>query len=480
MSLLIKDICRLGEFLKTIRIIRRVLCFFGKSVHSSALLEERRKLLKIRRGLEAIVETWFGTVVIAAKSLLRCMPAIRALVVEEAIVIPEHNNLFLGSSPASIMFEMQLTVLISVLDPILRGLTCLESSFSTPADSARLDKHLRSGSHGITNPQTIDEVRRLSSKRISELINESPDDLYVTSFHLDPLYRDSRLLRDIDPFTIKITLKVSDEFSLHAPTLGMMRRIGRFLFDMLQKEWDNYPNGVVRGMCSNAMEAKETLRQQLLLYTSSTYPFSAKVKANAPALDWWKPLQHNPASQLLAHFAIKLFSITANSMADERTVSTFGWLNSALRSRQDVATIVRQTQIRQFYAWDEDKHQVKRSQIRYRDFKNTRSSEVPESTPSVADNAMSDVSLSDRHFSTDYAKNVDEWLDEHESNAPEANPRLIELGCLVDLNAPEIDDCLADEAPASLKDKRRALDEPKDTVGQSQDKELGEDNWDFL
>jgi hypothetical protein len=40
-------------------------------------------------------------------------------------------------------------------------------------------------------------------------------------------------------------------------------------------------------------------------------------------------------------------------MADERTVSTFSWLNSALRNRQDVATVVRQTQIRQYYGWDE-------------------------------------------------------------------------------------------------------------------------------
>ncbi|QRV73666.1 hypothetical protein RhiJN_01680 [Ceratobasidium sp. AG-Ba] len=148
--------------------------------------------------------------------------------------------------------------------------------------------------------------------------------------------------------------------------------------------------------------------------------------------------------------------------------------------RQDVATIVRQTQIRQFYAWDEDKHQVKRSRIRYRDLKNTRSYETLESTPDGADNAKSDVGLSDRHLSADYAENGDEWLDEPESDAPEANSRLIELGCLVDLNAPEIDDCFADEAPASLKYNRRALDEPKDIIGHGQDKELGEDNWDFL
>lgn len=36
-------------------------------------------------------------------------------------------------------------------------------------------------------------------------------------------------------------------------------------------------------------------------------------------------------------------------MADERTASTFTWLNSHLRSSQKAATLVRMTQIRQWY-----------------------------------------------------------------------------------------------------------------------------------
>ena len=51
----------------------------------------------------------------------------------------------------------------------------------------------------------------------------------------------------------------------------------------------------------------------------------------------------------LQHLAVKLFSIVPNSMADERTVSVFTWLNSRLRSAQSVGTLVEQTQIRQWH-----------------------------------------------------------------------------------------------------------------------------------
>ncbi|KAG9316020.1 hypothetical protein JVU11DRAFT_3682 [Chiua virens] len=45
--------------------------------------------------------------------------------------------------------------------------------------------------------------------------------------------------------------------------------------------------------------------------------------------------------------ATKLFAITVNSMADERTASTMTWLNSALRSSQKSSTLINQVQVRQ-------------------------------------------------------------------------------------------------------------------------------------
>lgn len=47
--------------------------------------------------------------------------------------------------------------------------------------------------------------------------------------------------------------------------------------------------------------------------------------------------------------AIQIQSIVPNSMADERTMSTFTWFNSALRNNQDLGTLVGMAQVRQFH-----------------------------------------------------------------------------------------------------------------------------------
>jgi hypothetical protein len=52
--------------------------------------------------------------------------------------------------------------------------------------------------------------------------------------------------------------------------------------------------------------------------------------------------------------AIKLFSIMVNSMADERTNSTFTWFNSPIRGRQEINTLRDMIQVGQFYRVQED------------------------------------------------------------------------------------------------------------------------------
>ncbi|KAF8600767.1 hypothetical protein BDV93DRAFT_446901, partial [Ceratobasidium sp. AG-I] len=178
LSLLIKDISKIDDFTEMISQLRRTLNHFSKSTYATAVLTERRQLLGIGRGLETIGKTQFGTIPQAASSMLRCMPPIRQL----------------PQSPASMRFEMQLTVYTALLNPILRALTCLESSFSTPADVllltsaalAAVNNHLEGSSHGLSSKLVISDIRRLASKRFSELINESPTDIYVAAFYLDP------------------------------------------------------------------------------------------------------------------------------------------------------------------------------------------------------------------------------------------------------------------------------------------------------
>jgi hypothetical protein len=50
--------------------------------------------------------------------------------------------------------------------------------------------------------------------------------------------------------------------------------------------------------------------------------------------------------------AVKIFSVRPSSMPEERTMSVFTRMNSALRNRQNVRTLVDMTQIRQWYMYE--------------------------------------------------------------------------------------------------------------------------------
>ncbi|KAF8580210.1 hypothetical protein K439DRAFT_1662869 [Ramaria rubella] len=88
-------------------------------------------------------------------------------------------------------------------------------------------------------------------------------------------------------------------------------------------------------------------------------------------LKWWQRLAQNDKAQVSALLAIKLYSIVPNSMCDERTGSTFTWLNSALRNRQKVPTLVDMVQVRQWYLFNPETEEATKvaPSVRWRDMK---------------------------------------------------------------------------------------------------------------
>ncbi|KAG9119395.1 hypothetical protein FRC07_005596, partial [Ceratobasidium sp. 392] len=83
------------------------------------------------------------------------------------------------------------------------------------------------------------------------------------------------------------------------------------------------------------------------------------------------------------------------------------------------------------------------------------------------------------NFQTEYSEHGDAWLDEPDPDGPKVNAKLIEASSLVDLDAPEVEDCLSDEAPAGLKNRREALNGSNKKVAVQQDEALTEEDWDF-
>jgi hypothetical protein len=79
-----------------------------------------------------------------------------------------------------------------------------------------------------------------------------------------------------------------------------MKRIGASLIAMLRKEWESHPDGAVRSMYASPKDAMDALRQQLLLYSTSQYPFSEPISNSMSAYTWWRNVACHPTAKLLA------------------------------------------------------------------------------------------------------------------------------------------------------------------------------------
>lgn len=93
----------------------------------------KRKELGIPCGIWSIGKMRFGTVYFSALSLERNYEAITKLCSSGIITIPEVNHLF-GMGLAARQFICALQQLTTVLAPVAKSITCLESTHSTVAD----------------------------------------------------------------------------------------------------------------------------------------------------------------------------------------------------------------------------------------------------------------------------------------------------------------------------------------------------------
>ncbi|KII82918.1 hypothetical protein PLICRDRAFT_180918 [Plicaturopsis crispa FD-325 SS-3] len=131
-------------------------------------------------------------------------------------------------------------------------------------------------------------------------------------------------------------------------------------------------------------------------------------------------------------------------MADERTVSSFTWMNGGLRNRQEVRTLVDMTQIRQWHRHDPKKaEKIQRPTVKFYDLTEDifgaikSSAEVPplENSSLYVDEDEEEVD-DDSPGWTDDTLMIEEPADDFGS-----------LEGDVDLDAPELVDVLADVGP---------------------------------
>lgn len=90
-------------------------------------------------------------------------------------------------------FELELTKIISVLGPFAKAIECLEHSHCTAADvflywlaiQSQLQYLFEENRVGLP-ASAIEDIRAIANRRFDEMINESPNDVYLTAFYLDP------------------------------------------------------------------------------------------------------------------------------------------------------------------------------------------------------------------------------------------------------------------------------------------------------
>lgn len=182
-------------------------------------------------------------------------------------------------------------------------------------------------------------------------------------------------MQDLNPLEVpKIKIGPRDSTGKPVQASGTLPktlvRVGNFLLGMLREHYRS-PNHKDIGGLKQA-EARLRLPRQILEYQKAEYPFNIRFKKNGSAGEWWAKLDTNPDAQPLAvspkynryrinllqclhlppqNLARSLFEILPNSMCDERTASTFNWLNSTRRNKQDASTLVRLTTIRDWYRY---------------------------------------------------------------------------------------------------------------------------------
>ncbi|KAH9936967.1 ribonuclease H-like domain-containing protein, partial [Amylocystis lapponica] len=358
-ALPVKDICKLSYFQPVIQNLRCVLTSFSHSDNASNKLNEIRNMVDIGRGLQHIGNIRFATIIHAAISLRRCLPALRDAYADSGVALQGATHLFIMHSSSTLSFELHLGELIDVGIAFAKSIICLESSHSTLADtyvlwcsSAAWLYKLFCDPNCSLPPLVRRQVRGIFNFRWTEHFEDSDgrNCAPLASVYLHPRYIESSIFANPNPLLAPTQISAPHnpgEQPVKHPQV--FARVGDFLGSMLISKVKNGAHPLLSDPAKKRRDLKARFKSQFCAYATRYYPFNIPLVDGQSPLDWWRNLEKNGQADIISILAIKLFSIMPNSMAEERTASTFTWLNRALRSRQHLDTIVAQTQIRQYY-----------------------------------------------------------------------------------------------------------------------------------
>lgn len=102
-------------------------------------------------------------------------------------------HLFAAGSASALTFQSELAKITTVFGPYAKAIQCLESPQTTCADVYLYWLALTSTINHVMNGVTVDlldetkaELRAITNARFAQMINDAPNDPYVTAFYLHP------------------------------------------------------------------------------------------------------------------------------------------------------------------------------------------------------------------------------------------------------------------------------------------------------
>ncbi|KAJ7669618.1 ribonuclease H-like domain-containing protein, partial [Mycena olivaceomarginata] len=320
LSLTIKDICKIDYFQDALRVI-----------------------LEIKKGLETVGKTRFGTLYWAGYALQRCIPGI-----SELIQSGDKSKLAWFKQMRTFQnFVLELQQLCCILEPIARAIKCLEGLEVTVGDIWKFYVAITAVLHDLfTKDETLsipksvrDEVSAIVNKRYDEMIHGPSGDLFLSGFFLDPGHTSTLFLEN--PSAVR-----NSDQDLR-DSMPSYSKVGLFLFDVLAKELKGSRRPPEIAHYPSTAAVMVAYKHQFEAHTRQHPPFSVRSQEWFKPMQYWRSLAEHAEAGVLAFIAIKIFSILGNSMPEERTVSRFTRIDSTDRASQDASTIVAQTMIYQ-------------------------------------------------------------------------------------------------------------------------------------
>ncbi|KAG1816272.1 hypothetical protein EV424DRAFT_1540797 [Suillus variegatus] len=266
------------------------------------------------------------------------------------------------------------------------------------------------------------------------------------------------LQRSLNPLTPTITIPPPIPCTPEetVPNQRVFGCVMEYLKTIVEPEWKLKDNPTLKGL--TRLQVQESFVHQLHHYACLQYPFDAPVEAGQSILSWWIYLTWIPEVHHTEDISVK-----PNDMPEEHTMSIFTRMNSALRNRQQVQTLVDMMQIRQWHMYD-PKDFFDAEQVIFGKGKSTASW-----THSITESSLI-IKNSDEHKEI-LDEDTHTWLNDKIENM--LGDSTFDAKEDIDLDVPELTKILADDPPQGSvsKGKKReqmvaCIDDTNDANGE--------------